>query len=199
MAKLQFKTAGCEAQVVELKPGVNRLGRSPENDVCLDHPSVSGAHCELELGCGRISLRDCGSTNGTFLDGTLVQAATLLQGQTLRLGNVELLVADTEIPVCIPKFEVPVAALPVVLSDGAVLCRRHRSSPVAYRCPHCGELLCDACLHRLRRRGGKLLLLCPLCSYQVEPLGGQTAKKKSLLRRLQETTRLFLSRAFHRN
>jgi pSer/pThr/pTyr-binding forkhead associated (FHA) protein len=147
------------------------------------------------LGCGEVSVRDCGSTNGTFLDGTPVQDARLLPGQTLRLGDVELLVDDIDVPVNIPKFERPVAAPPVMLTDGSVICRRHHASLVTYQCEHCGELLCEHCLHLLRRRGGKLLRLCPLCSYPVERIGGEKKKKKSFIARLKETTRLFFSRA----
>jgi len=112
MARLECKTDGLELQVVELKPGINRLGRSHENDVCLDHLTVSSSHCEVVLGCGKVSVRDCASTNGTFLDGIPVQEAILLPGQMLRVGDVELLVADTEVPVSIPKFEPPIAPPP---------------------------------------------------------------------------------------
>ena len=172
MAKLEFRTAGFEERVVELKLGINRLGRAPDNDVRVEHPTVSGNHCEILLGCGQVSVRDCGSTNGTFLDGTPIRDAVLLAGQTLSLGDVQLLVAATDIPISIPKFEVPVAAPPVTLSNGSVLCRRHRFNLSTHQCTHCRELLCEECLHRLRRRGGKLLCLCPLCSYPVEPIGG---------------------------
>jgi pSer/pThr/pTyr-binding forkhead associated (FHA) protein len=195
MARLQLKTTGLQERVVELKLGLNRLGRAPECDVQLDHPTVSATHCEVLLGCGEVSVRDCGSTNGTFLDGTPVQDARLIAGQTLRLGDVELLVDDTAVPVNIPKFELPVAAPPVVLTDGSMICRRHRASLATYQCQHCRELLCEHCLHVLRRRGGKLLRLCPLCSYPVEPIGGQKKKKKSFIARLKETTRLLFNRA----
>src|SRR5690242_19619585 len=104
MAKLEIKTAGLGHQVIELRLGVNRLGRAADNDVQLEHPSVSATHCELLLGCGPIAVRDCGSTNGTFVDGAPVQTATLLAGQTLRLGGVELLLADAQVPVSIPRF-----------------------------------------------------------------------------------------------
>lgn len=201
MARLEFKTAGFEERAVELRLGINRLGRAADSDVYLEHPTVSGAHCEVVLGCGQLSVRDCGSTNGTFVDGTPVQEAILLPGQTLRVGDVELLVAETEVPVSIPKFE-PAStapAPPVMLPNGSVLCRRHRDSLATYRCQHCHELLCDECIHWLRRRGGKLLCLCPLCSYPVEAIDGRKKKKKSLLSRLRETTKLIFCRAFGKN
>ena len=199
MARLECKTEGMEHRVVDLKLGVNRLGRSTENDVCLNHFTISSAHCEVVLGCGQVSVRDCASTNGTFLNGKPVQEAVLLPGQILRLGEVELLVADTEVPVAIPKFEKPLAPPPVILANGALLCRRHRGTEVTYRCQHCGELLCEHCIHKLRRRGGKLLRLCPLCSYQVELTGGEKKVKKSLFKRLCETTRMLFTHRAARN
>jgi pSer/pThr/pTyr-binding forkhead associated (FHA) protein len=194
MARLEFKLSGFERRVVELKLGITRLGRAPDSDVRVDDLTVSATHCEVLLGCGRVSVRDCGSTNGTFVDGIPVQDAVLLPGETLRLGDVELVVADTEIPISIPKFEPPTAAPPVLLSNGSATCRRHRLNVAVYRCQHCHELLCDECIHRLRRRGGKLLCLCPLCSYPAEAIGGEDRKKKSFLNRLRETTKLLLNR-----
>lgn len=193
MAKLELKTNTRAAHSFELRPGTNRLGRTTDCDVSIDHPTVSATHCEVLLGCGGLSVRDCGSTNGTFVDGTPVQEAVLLRGQTLRLGEVEFRVADTEIPISIPKFEVPVATAPVVLANGAVLCRRHRANVTVYECHHCHELLCEDCLHRLRRRGGKLLCLCPHCSCPVETTRG-AKKKPSLLRRFLQTTKILFRR-----
>jgi hypothetical protein len=199
MATLQFKTAGFEDRVFDLSLGINRFGRAPESHVLVEDPTVSGTHCEVLLGDGQITVHDCGSTNGTFLDGNPVQDAVLLAGQTLRIGDVELLVADTEVSVRIPRFEMQVERPPVVRADGSILCSRHEMTAATYRCPHCRELLCEGCVHRLRRRGGKLLCLCPRCSHPVEVIGGEKKKKKSLLKRLQDTTKLFFHRAFGRN
>ena len=196
MAKLQFKTAENETRIIELKLGLNRLGRCPRSDLQLEDQTVSGTHCEVMLGCGQITVRDCGSTNGTFLDDVPVLDATLRLGQTLRLGAVELQVLDTEVPVTIPKFEVStVPSPPVMLSDGSVVCAQHPSNLATYRCQHCHEIWCIRCIHRLRRRGGKSLCLCPRCSYPVEPIRGEAKKKRSLLCRLRETTKLFFTRA----
>ncbi|HLH55544.1 MAG TPA: FHA domain-containing protein [Verrucomicrobiae bacterium] len=199
MAKLLCKTSGTEFRAAELKPGVNRLGRSPENDLHLNHLSVSSNHCEIILDCSRVSVRDCGSTNGTFLDGNPVREAVLLAGQTLRVGEVELLVVDTQPSVTIPRFDCRIGAVPALLPHGGLSCRHHRGNELVYSCQHCGELLCEHCIHLLRRRGGKLLRLCPRCSYPVELIGGQKQVKKSFLKRLFETTRMFFSHRTTRN
>ena len=178
MARLVIKTAGFDGRVIELNLGVNLLGRSPENDVPIEHPTVSATHCEIELADDGVVVRDCGSANGTYLDGQRIKEARLSAGQVLHLGEVELLVETTEVTIAIPHFEMPRPAPPVVLSDGSLLCPRHPKARATHQCTHCREVLCDACVHRLRRRGGKLMRFCPLCSHPCLPLGGEKQKKK---------------------
>lgn len=189
MARLVGKSDGYRDQVIELRLGVNRLGRSPENDFQLHHDSVSNFHCEIELG-NQIAVRDCQSTNGTFLGGEPITEAILQAGQTLTLGDVELFVESVDVTVAIPKFEIPRPAPPVVRPDGSMLCPRHPNARVTHQCTFCREVMCDHCVRRLRRRGGKLLKLCPLCSHRCEPLGGEVKKKRSILGFLHKTVKL---------
>jgi hypothetical protein len=190
MAKLLIKTDGVGDQVIELKMGANRFGRSPKNDFQLDHATISSTHCEIVLSDSGVTVRDCGSTNGTFADGKRIEEAALSAGQVLRLGDVELLVENTEATIAIPKFEVERPAPPVVRSDGSLLCRRHDDAPATHQCTFCHEILCDACVKRMRRRGGKVLKLCPLCSHQVIRLGPEKKRKRSFLAFLQKTVKL---------
>ena len=153
--------------------------------------AVSGRHCEVRLQGNELLVRDLQSTNGTFVDGEPVTEAQLHEGETLSLGDVELFVQSTDVRIAIPKFELPPrTAPPVVLSDGALLCPRHPRARVTHQCTHCREVMCDACVHKLRRRGGKVLKLCPLCSHKCEPLAGEGKKKKSVLGFLQKTVKL---------
>ncbi|MFO1477105.1 MAG: FHA domain-containing protein [Verrucomicrobiota bacterium] len=200
MARLLMRTAGLEDRAIELKLGVNRFGRSEEADISIPHPTVSSIHCELILGGSGVLLRDLESTNGTFVDGRVVREVELAAGQVLRLGDVELYVESTEVKVAIPAFVNPeVVAPPVVLHDGTLVCPRHPDARVTHRCTHCKEVMCDPCVHRMRRKGGKtVLLLCPVCSHAVEPIGGvEKPKKKSLFARVGETVKLKFTRPLH--
>ena len=190
MASLLLKTAGFEGRVCELKLGLNRFGRSDLNDFQIEHPTVSARHCELLLRAGAIVVRDCNSTNGTFLDDVPVREEAAYAGQILRLGEVELLVETADVRIAIPRFEIPIPAPPVVVADGSTLCRRHPQAQATHRCTHCLELLCDHCVTRLRRRGGKLLKLCPLCSHKVELIGPEKKKKRSFMAILRQTVKL---------
>lgn len=192
MARLMIKSDGFQNQVIELKLGATRLGRSPENDFQVEHPTVSATHCEVQLGDGEIIVRDCDSTNGTFVGGEQIGEARLLTGESFWLGDVEFFVETTEVTIAIPEFEVPSSqpAPPVVLADGSLICPRHPRAHATHQCTHCKEVLCDACVHHMRRRGGKTLKLCPVCSHKCERIGGEKKKKKSLLGFLSKTVKL---------
>ncbi len=190
MARLVIRTNGFNQQVILLKLGTNHFGRGPQNDFQLEHPTISVRHCDVVLSAEGVEVRDCGSTNGTFIDGRQIKSAPLQPGQILNLGDVELLVEDTDVNILIPEVEVTRPAPPVVLSDGSLVCPRHPQAHATHQCTHCHEVLCDACVHRLRRRGGKLLKLCPFCSHACVPLGGEKKKKKSFLGFLQKTVKI---------
>jgi hypothetical protein len=196
MARLLIKTAGLENRLIELKLGVNRVGRSPENDFQIAHATISSLHCELVLSERGVTLRDLESTNGSFVDGQRVREVPLAAGQTVHLGDIELFVEATEARVAIPRFVNPeLPAPPVVSDDGAVICPRHPRAAITHQCSVCKEVMCDACVHRLRRKGSRnLLLLCPICSHHVEVIGAPVKKKKSFFGRVGETVKLKLTR-----
>ncbi|WP_224249256.1 FHA domain-containing protein [Hyalangium gracile] len=77
------------------------FGRLPDCDVVLDDGSVSKQHAALRWNEAerRCTVKDLGSRNGTFLNGTLVmnREATLKDGDILSVGYVQFwfLLADT--------------------------------------------------------------------------------------------------------
>ncbi len=67
--------------------GENTVGRSPECTIMVDAQSVSRQHAVLTVRGGRITVRDFGSRNKTFLNGNPVDAETEIQpGASLRFG-----------------------------------------------------------------------------------------------------------------
>jgi pSer/pThr/pTyr-binding forkhead associated (FHA) protein len=196
MARLMIKTPGFENQILELRLGVNRVGRDPECEFCIDHPTISSLHCKFLLSADGVYLQDCRSTNGTFVNGQPVMEVWLEAGQTVHLGEVELFVQNTEANIAIPQFERPRPKPPVLLPDGVMLCPRHPQTPVTYRCPHCGEVMCNGCVHILRVEGGQSLLLCPQCSRPCEPLpiARPENQPEPAPSRLSDTTKLKTSR-----
>lgn len=68
---------------------VTRLGRGTDVDIRVDDPGVSRTHCEIVLGTPAI-VRDLGSTNGTYVDGSRVGQAALVDGSRVQLGSTTL-------------------------------------------------------------------------------------------------------------
>ncbi|WP_322818422.1 FhaA domain-containing protein [Tepidiforma sp.] len=67
------------------------IGRGPEADLVLADLSVSRRHAEIRLRSdGALEIRDLGSRNGTFLDGTRIAAAVLEIGDRITLGQVTI-------------------------------------------------------------------------------------------------------------
>src|ERR1035441_2569436 len=95
MEKIIIKVPGAPVREVELAPGVFKVGRSINTDLRIEHPSVSGSHCEIIVSGGTVSVKDLGSTNGTFLDGQPVRECQIVPGHSLRLGEVEVLCGET--------------------------------------------------------------------------------------------------------
>lgn len=178
MARLLIKTGGLENRTLELRLGVNRVGRDPECDFPVIHSTVSANHCEIIVSADGVLLRDCESTNGTFINGDPVKEAWLMRGQEVRLGDVEMFVESTEVNVAIPKYERERPKPPVVLEGGMLSCPRHPEAVATYKCTHCSEVMCNHCVHLMRVKGGQALLLCPLCSHKCEPIAGTEPKKK---------------------
>jgi pSer/pThr/pTyr-binding forkhead associated (FHA) protein len=82
---------------IQLEDGVNLLGRGEDNDFRIPDASVSGSHCQIIIQNGDVSIIDLGSTNGSFINGTRILADKLHNGQTIRLGNVEM-TFQTDVP-----------------------------------------------------------------------------------------------------
>jgi hypothetical protein len=87
---LRVASAEIPAREFVLQAGVNTFGRHASNHYTIDHPSVSGSHCEVAWDHDAVRVRDLGSTNGTFIDGQPTEQGVLRPGQTLRLGSVDL-------------------------------------------------------------------------------------------------------------
>ena len=66
------------------------IGSHPSNDLVIDDPTVSGFHCEIEVGEEGARVRDTRSLNGTIVDGVRVLEAFLRSGDRLQLGHVSV-------------------------------------------------------------------------------------------------------------
>ena len=75
--------------VFRLSPGTHRVGRAAEATVRVEDRGLSRVHAELQVTTAGVHVRDLGSTNGTWLDGSrLGSAPRSLAGQShLSVGS----------------------------------------------------------------------------------------------------------------
>ena len=66
------------------------IGRNPTSDFQINETSVSGSHCEVLFRGRDLLVRDMRSTNGTFIQNTMVSEGVLGLGGILRLGDMEV-------------------------------------------------------------------------------------------------------------
>ena len=79
-----------QGQVFKIARPTTTMGRSSTCEVVITDPLVSRQHCQILLGMGGISLRDLGSTNGTFLNGARVTESGLRNQDVISIGGTRL-------------------------------------------------------------------------------------------------------------
>ncbi|MEE6272025.1 DUF3662 and FHA domain-containing protein [Georgenia sp. MJ206] len=70
---------------------VTVLGRGTEADIVVEDTGVSRRHLEIRMTPNGTIATDLGSTNGTFVEGHRIEAATLVDGNTLTIGRTRIL------------------------------------------------------------------------------------------------------------
>src|SRR5438034_5619622 len=87
---MRFKlTSADNLQTYELKSGVTAVvGRAPTSDIPVFDPTISRRHAELVTDDKGVQVRDLGSSNGTFLNGSRVETCTVSLGDTVTFGKV---------------------------------------------------------------------------------------------------------------
>jgi hypothetical protein len=191
--------------VLELVPGLNRLGRNPTNDLRVHDATVSSFHCEITVADDTVIVRDLGSTNGTFIDGRPVSEAPVRIGQSLQLGQAEYRLdrraaQHPELArVAIPPIPAPPPLPQPVLANGAPACFKHPTLAATHKCPHCGYAFCAECVRTVGLPGSARMSFCPECDSQCQPLptpaetvAAARTKRPSFLARLTQTIKIRL-------
>lgn len=93
------------------------LGRSRSCQLVLPDPSISRSHVLLIVQENEVQVKDLDSSNGTYVNGKLIQEETVLEvGDRLTVGETELKLEDldasstaaaTPSPVLLPKLDLP--------------------------------------------------------------------------------------------
>lgn len=70
---------------------VTIIGRGSESDIVVDDTGVSRHHLELRVTPRGVIATDLGSTNGSFVEGHRISAATLVDGNTITIGRTRIM------------------------------------------------------------------------------------------------------------
>jgi pSer/pThr/pTyr-binding forkhead associated (FHA) protein len=66
------------------------VGRDPESDIFLNDMTVSRTHAIIECEANAVTVKDAGSLNGTYVNGEIVESATLVDGDALQIGTFQM-------------------------------------------------------------------------------------------------------------
>src|SRR5688500_12913359 len=191
MARLVYRNGPHAGMAIDLRPGLNRIGRNPANDIQILDPSVSSAHCEMHVSELGIAFRDAGSRNGSFINGRRVTKEILHAGTVISLGAVEFEVDVPTAKVAIPELPKVEEAFANFLPDGTQACQKHAEVAAKFFCTKCERVWCDQCVRRTGLAGStNQVFSCMDCSGKCERIVVSAAKKKSFFDRISETIRL---------
>ena len=95
-----FKLRSTEGnQTIDLKfGGVVIVGRAVTSDLPIYDPTVSRHHAELSLTDAGVAVKDLGSSNGTFVNGTPIDQSHTVNGDVVTFGRVAFKVVEVTPP-----------------------------------------------------------------------------------------------------
>lgn len=103
MIKLKHIVHGAVVSEIEMSEGDFTIGRNHGNNLQLDEGGVSGNHAVITLVADScipemfdITIRDLGSTNGTYVNSHAVKEQKLEHGDYIRFGTYEYKVFDDQ-------------------------------------------------------------------------------------------------------
>jgi len=90
---LEFQNGPERGRRVRLRHGLNRLGQGPDNDILIEHDTVSRRHAEIDVVGRSARIRDLDSTNGTFVNDLPIATGedrALEADDRIRIADVDL-------------------------------------------------------------------------------------------------------------
>jgi len=91
MPQLIHKRPDSTEKVVTLSEKPLVIGRLPESDIQVRDSFISRVHCGISWAGNQFTLKDLGSTNGTYRNGARVFECPLASGDKIQVGNTTLL------------------------------------------------------------------------------------------------------------
>jgi predicted component of type VI protein secretion system len=97
MIKMAVRLGGRTIETYNFSDQEIKIGRDSQGDVFLDNPAISRHHATLWMHESKLTLRDEGSANGTFLNGTQVsEPMQVKNGDSISVGKFQIIVGFTD-------------------------------------------------------------------------------------------------------
>ncbi|GEM_PF-571867 len=122
---LEMETPDGNPETFPLEEKVT-IGRNPKNRIRIQDSKASNFHCEIVREGPGYLLRDLNSTNGTRVDGKLVDELDLYHGSVIAIGKTHFTIRNLAIPSAEAGFETG----PVGGAEFATFSRKRRSFPI---------------------------------------------------------------------
>ena len=93
--RAKHKTVIGQVQMAAGGPNFKTIGRTPDNDISIEHAQVSSKHALLHKVSGQLFLEDRGSANGTYVRGQRIasgQKVPVQNGEKVFIGPMPLLI-----------------------------------------------------------------------------------------------------------
>lgn len=87
MATIKLSLNGKVIEDFSLTNETTTIGRKSDNDIQLDNLAVSAHHAKILTIHNDSYIQDTGSTNGTFLNSTLIKKHALVHGDMIKIGK----------------------------------------------------------------------------------------------------------------
>ena len=75
---------------LQLAKDTMTIGRKSDNDIHLDSLAISGHHAQIVTILNNSFIEDLNSTNGTYLNGSLIKKNVLENGDVIKVGHSNL-------------------------------------------------------------------------------------------------------------
>lgn len=116
MAVLIGMSAEVKGKSYEVVRDKTTIGRNATNLIVIEHPTVSGRHCQITHVGKRFTITDLGSTNGTRVNSREITECDLRPKDLVQVGSVEFMFDAEESEIedtrSFPQTQVEVSAGP---------------------------------------------------------------------------------------
>ncbi len=99
--------------------GATVLGRHSECHVCINSEGISRKHAQITVEADGLSIKDMGSSNGTFVNGEKIEESKLSVGDEVKLDNLRFLIQTPGMPEPANQAEIKTAPSASIPKEGS--------------------------------------------------------------------------------